>query len=122
MKAAISIAKTLIPTRLPLNLNLAMSTASDLNKLFVNEGQSAAYAEYRPSYGDDCPQVYSSLLKGLPSNDLAIDIATGTGQAVGPLARHFKHVIGERLMRMNALIHYPTHPAPHVYEDLPCKG
>ena len=84
-----------------------MSTASDLNKLFVNEGQSAAYAEYRPSYGDYCPQVYTSLLKGLPSNDLAIDIATGTGQAIGPLARHFNHVIGERLLNMIRFVPLP---------------
>ena len=81
--------------RTPVHIRRLHMTTAAFSHLFVDEGQSNAYAEYRPSYGSDCPAVYEKLLTGLPSSSLAIDIATGTGQAVGPLARYFKRVIGE---------------------------
>ena len=70
--------------------------ASPLNKLFVDNNQSTAYAVYRPNYENDCPEVYDQcIFQNLSGTDLAIDIATGTGQAVGPLASRFKKVIGK---------------------------
>lgn len=72
----------------------AATAGPDFGGLFISGDQTDAYAAYRPKYEADCPQVYDSMLRGLPGHDLAIDVATGSGQAVGPLARAFKRVIG----------------------------
>ena len=77
-------------------MSAATAGPADFGGLFVSGEQTDAYAAYRPNYEADCPQVYDSMLRGLPGRDLAIDVATGSGQAVGPLARAFKRVIGTR--------------------------
>jgi SAM-dependent methyltransferase len=53
-------------------------------------GQSAAYQKYRPDY----PDALFDWLAGIsPGRSLALDVATGNGQAAVSLARHFKAVI-----------------------------
>ena len=52
------------------------------------------YSAYRPSYP---PELYEMILDfnaAGSSRDLAVDIATGTGQAALDVAKHYKRVIG----------------------------
>lgn len=54
-------------------------------KLFSNSLQAAKYSQYRPTYPEE---LFSNLLdfsKG-SARELAVDIATGTGQAAHRLA------------------------------------
>lgn len=54
-------------------------------KLFSNTVQAAKYSQYRPTYPDE---LYANILdfsSGAP-RELAVDIATGTGQAAIHLA------------------------------------
>jgi len=53
--------------------------------------QAAAYSRYRPSYPAELIAHVASLA---PARGLAIDCATGSGQAAVALARHFERVIG----------------------------
>ena len=52
--------------------------------------QAAAYSRYRPAYP---PELISYVAALAPSRGLAIDCATGSGQAAVALARHFERVI-----------------------------
>jgi len=53
-------------------------------------GQSAAYRKYRPDY----PDALFDWLAGIaPGRRLALDVATGNGQAAVALARHFDTII-----------------------------
>ncbi|GAX78690.1 hypothetical protein CEUSTIGMA_g6128.t1 [Chlamydomonas eustigma] len=70
-------------------------TFSSYSNLFIKEDQSQAYNEYRPNYGTDCPKVFDRIFSYVNSgNDLAIDVATGTGQAISPIAAKFTRVLG----------------------------
>lgn len=53
---------------------------------------SASYAKFRPEYP---AALYQHILQyaALPAQDLAVDIATGSGQAAKDLSKHFRHVI-----------------------------
>lgn len=53
--------------------------------------QAAAYAAYRPHYP---PVLYQTIFSfaNLSAKDVAVDIATGTGQAARVLAQHFTKV------------------------------
>jgi len=53
--------------------------------------QSADYARYRPSYP---PALFSWLASVAPARGLAVDVATGNGQAALALADHFDQVVG----------------------------
>ena len=56
--------------------------------------QAVSYAEYRPSYPED---LYRDILKFCnfaSKPKIALDIATGNGQAAVELANHFEKVIG----------------------------
>ena len=53
-------------------------------------GQSDAYRKYRPDYP---PRLFDWLAQAAPGRRLAIDVATGNGQAAVALARHFESVI-----------------------------
>jgi len=53
-------------------------------------GQSHAYRKYRPDYP---PGLFAWLAQAAPGRGLAIDVATGNGQAAVALARHFESVI-----------------------------
>ncbi len=66
----------------------------DYTNLFAQPDQSAAYREYRPNYGSDCPAVFARIFEHVRGFDMAIDVATGSGQAIGPLANRFKKVTG----------------------------
>lgn len=69
-----------------------MSTAASgtLSGLF-SKG-SASYAKFRPEYP---AALYDVILQQAPppARDLAIDLATGTGQAAKGLSKHFARVI-----------------------------
>ncbi len=52
--------------------------------------QSDAYQKYRPDYP---PELFAWLAQEAPGRGLAIDVATGNGQAAVALARHFESVI-----------------------------
>lgn len=53
-------------------------------------GQSGEYRKYRPDYP---PALFDWLASVAPGRRLAIDVATGNGQAAVGLARHFERVI-----------------------------
>lgn len=64
--------------------------AGNFSHLF--DAQAAQYAEYRPSYP---PELYEKLLKFCDFQsqpELALDIATGSGQAAVELAKVFSKV------------------------------
>ncbi len=68
-----------------------MSTAafSTLSGLF-SKG-SASYAKFRPEYP---AALYNVILQqASPARDLAVDLATGSGQAAKGLSKHFACVI-----------------------------
>ncbi len=52
--------------------------------------QAAAYGRARPHYPDE---LLAHLARLAPARDLAIDVATGNGQAAVGLARHFDQVL-----------------------------
>lgn len=53
---------------------------------------AASYAKYRPGYP---PDLYEAILKHghLPARDLAVDVATGSGQAAKGLSSYFSTVL-----------------------------
>jgi len=53
-------------------------------------GQSEAYRQYRPEYP---PALFEWLAAAAPGHRLAVDVATGNGQAAVALATHFNRVI-----------------------------
>ncbi|KAG2455005.1 hypothetical protein HYH02_000830 [Chlamydomonas schloesseri] len=70
---------------------------ADPRTLFLDADQTSRYAAHRPHYP---PQLYDLLYRhafparhptpGPPFPDLAVaDVATGSGQALGPLPEHF---------------------------------
>lgn len=68
--------------------------------------QSSAYAQYRPRYPQEL-FAYLASLTGEPR--LAVDCATGSGQAAIGLAEHFEHVIAiDR--SADQLAHAERHP------------
>src|SRR5688500_18478572 len=62
-------------------------------KLFVHSSQTASYAKYRPTYPATLFTAISDFMGG-SQKDIAIDVATGSGQAIHGLASLFKQVIG----------------------------
>ncbi len=68
--------------------------------------QSAEYAQYRPGYPNE---LFAYLASITPEHELAVDCATGNGQAAVGLARHFERVIAiDRSAEQ--LAHAPHHP------------
>ena len=53
-------------------------------------GQSQAYRRYRPEYP---PELFDWLAAVAPARELAVDVATGSGQAAVALAARFRRVI-----------------------------
>ena len=53
---------------------------------------AASYAKYRPEYP---PELYKAILHRakVPARDVAVDIATGSGQAAKGLSNYFTKVI-----------------------------
>ncbi len=64
---------------------------SGFGHLFGRQAQAQAYAAFRPSYPAD---LYEHIYRfaDLKCYDLAVDIATGSGQAASVLAKRFKKV------------------------------
>ncbi|WP_417347363.1 class I SAM-dependent methyltransferase [Ferrimonas sp.] len=57
-------------------------------------GHSREYASFRPHYPT---ALFEQLAELAPSRCLALDLATGSGQSAGGLARHFTQVLGADL-------------------------
>ena len=81
-------------------------------------GQSVAYHRYRPGYP---PSLFDWLAGVAPRRGLAIDVATGNGQAAIGLARHFETVIATepsaaqlREARPHLRIEYRLEPAEAI--------
>src|SRR5215208_4676344 len=53
-------------------------------------GHAGSYARYRPDYPSE---LFDYLATLTPRHDIALDCATGNGQAAIGLARHFERVI-----------------------------
>ena len=64
--------------------------AANVSGLFSKS--AASYAKYRPDYPQE---LYEAILKRgkLPARDLAVDTATGSGQAAKGLSSYFTKVI-----------------------------
>lgn len=72
---------------------------ADAGKLF--ETQAVAYAAHRPDYP---PELFETVLAyadkfGTGKRELAVDVATGSGQAAAALARRFARVVGTDVQR-----------------------
>ena len=81
-------------------------------------GQSDAYQKYRPDYP---PELFAWLAGQAPGRRLAIDVATGNGQAAIGLARHFDSVIATepsaaqlRQARADPRVEYRLEPAEAI--------
>jgi ubiquinone/menaquinone biosynthesis C-methylase UbiE len=78
-------------------------------------GQSGEYQKYRPDYP---PALFEWLARVAPGRRLAIDVATGNGQAAVGLAAHFERVIATepsagqlREARAHPRVEYRQEPA-----------
>jgi SAM-dependent methyltransferase len=83
--------------------------------------QSADYRRYRPGYP---PQLVEYLARRAPARALAVDCATGTGQAAVALARHFDAVLavdGSRAQLARAEPHPRVRYAAALAERLPLR-
>lgn len=58
-------------------------------KLFIQ--QAKQYADARPTYPSE---LFQFIASNTPSHDLVWDVGTGSGQAISPLAKLYKKVIG----------------------------
>jgi SAM-dependent methyltransferase len=67
---------------------------------------AAGYASYRPGYP---PALFEWLASIVPDRDRAWDCGTGSGQAAGPLSRHFAHVVATD-PSASQLAHAGRHP------------
>lgn len=62
---------------------------SRFHRLFADGSEK--YSQFRPTYP---PELYQRILSyGPAETNLAIDVATGNGQAAKHLAEHFNHVM-----------------------------
>jgi SAM-dependent methyltransferase len=84
-------------------------------------GQSGAYQKYRPDYP---PALFEWLAALAPGRQLAIDVATGNGQAAVGLAAHFERVVATepsagqlREARAHPRIDYRQEPAEAMSAD-----
>ena len=80
--------------------------------------QSAAYSRYRPGYP---PALIEFVAASAPARRLAVDCATGSGQAAVALAEHFEGVLAvdassSQLARAqpHARVHYVAAPAERL--------
>jgi SAM-dependent methyltransferase len=83
--------------------------------------QSAAYSRYRPGYP---PALIEFVAASAPARRLAVDCATGTGQAAVALAEHFEGVLAvdassSQLAR--ARPHARAHYVAGLAEQLPVR-
>jgi ubiquinone/menaquinone biosynthesis C-methylase UbiE len=69
-------------------------------------GQSQAYRRFRPEYP---PALFEWLAASAPGDGLAVDVATGSGQAAVALAAHFRRVVATEPSAAQ-LDEAPAHP------------
>jgi SAM-dependent methyltransferase len=81
--------------------------------------QAAAYSRYRPAYP---PELIAYVASLAPGDELAVDCATGSGQAAVALAGHFAQVLavdGSVRQLVQALPHDGVHYVAGLAERLP---
>ena len=84
--------------------------------------QSAAYSRHRPGYP---PELIDFVAASTPDHDLAIDCATGSGQAALQLATHFELVLaidGSQSQIAQARQHERVRYTAATAESLPVVG
>ncbi len=84
--------------------------------------QAAAYSRFRPDYP---AALIDFLAERSPGRTLAIDCATGSGQAALALARHFDKVLavdGSPTQLRSAATHPRVHYVAGLAEQLPVPG
>ena len=84
--------------------------------------QSAAYSRHRPGYP---PELIDFVAASTPAHDLAIDCATGSGQAALQLATHFELVLaidGSQSQIAQARQHERVRYTAATAESLPVVG
>lgn len=83
--------------------------------------QSAAYSRYRPGYP---PELIGHVAGLAPARTLAVDCATGSGQAAIALASHFERVLavdGSVSQLANAAVHPAVQYVAALAEQLPLR-
>jgi len=83
---------------------------------------SADYRRYRPGYPGE---LFDFLAAEAPSRQVALDVATGNGQAVADLAAHFDVVLASDLSAnqlRQAVPHDRVHYVRHAAERLPVRS
>lgn len=83
--------------------------------------QSEHYADARPTYP---PELFDLIFSKTPSHDFAWDAGTGTGQAISPLAKTYKKVIGtdisakqvELAPKLPNVTYFVTPPSMSIHE------
>jgi SAM-dependent methyltransferase len=84
--------------------------------------QAAAYSRHRPGYP---PELIAHVAALAPARDLAIDCATGNGQAAVQLAAHFAAVLavdGSHSQLTRARRHPHVHYSTALAEALPARS
>lgn len=85
-------------------------------------GLASAYARYRPTYP---PELAAYLAAAAPSRSLALDLATGNGQAAIDLAGHFDQVLASDASARQlaeAIAHPRVFYVRHPAESLPIRS
>ncbi len=85
-------------------------------------GLASAYARYRPTYP---PELAAYLAEAAPSRTLALDLATGNGQAAIDLANHFDQVLASDASARQlaeAIAHPRVFYLQHPAERLPVRS
>ena len=78
--------------------------------------QAAVYAKFRPDYPDE---LFKFLASVSPSNELAWDCATGSGQAANGLAKYFNKVIASDASENQVLNAYKNEKI--IYKVFPAE-
>jgi SAM-dependent methyltransferase len=84
--------------------------------------QAADYGRYRPGYPDG---LIAFVAASAPGQALALDVATGNGQAAQMLARHFERVLASDAsvaQLKEAQPHPRVHYLRHRAEELPLRA
>ena len=82
---------------------------------------SADYRRFRPGYPGE---LFEFLAAAAPSRRVALDVATGNGQAAGAMARHFELVLAgdpSANQLKEAAPHERVHYVRHAAERLPVR-
>ena len=70
-----------------------------------------AYAQCRPHYP---PELFHKIFNSIAANEVAVDVGTGTGQVLEPLAKNFDRVVAvDRSKEQLAEVSFPQQREAH---------